>query len=373
MSPEFLKGACRNAFYVASSLDILTDRVAVGCMSTSPGENMNLLLPLETHRIETLSNVFRSLPAFQLLRDDPTRLSGTLMEASASLLQHSGRSALCHLFFITTCSAVSMPDGLDERLRFHTISPENSVMITAPTLIRGWHLSASLDNDVVETSLKSNLQLVVKHLRTGIDSGVLSNLSLDLTPAEGYEVIALLGDTKRKSLRPGESWTMLVKIQEQRFGAGSNSSDSFFSASSDSLVIKESMDTEELDNMIDQLHGMLQPIDNQTGANTVATATVVYANSCFNSSTSLRTEEKCELGWISARNPSIERTLGANYRPKVAGRQAQGRRYGTNGTVRVRSRPQSWRLGVDQVFFNSEDQAVPDHELDPAHLEAGFG
>lgn len=364
MSLELLKGACRNAFDVASSLDKLTDRVAIGCMSTSPGEHLNLLLSLDTHRLDTVSNVFRSLPAFQLLRDEPGHLSGTLKEASEFLLQQSGRSALCHLFLVTACSTVSIPGSLDGRLRLHTISPENSVLINSPTTISGWHLSASLDNDFADASLKPTLQRVVKHLRTGIDIGVLCDLVLNLTATAGYEVTAQLGDTERKRLRPGESWTMLVKIRERRCGVECNSPVSLNSVSSESLIIKESMDTKELDIMIDQLHGMLQPINHHRRINTAATATLEYANTCFGTSTSLKTQGTCTLSRIGTQSPS-DTTLRANHRHSNAGSQTLGRRYGTGGTVRVRSRPHSWRLGIGQDFNDEDDEPPPERGFTP--------
>ncbi|WEW54868.1 hypothetical protein PRK78_000294 [Emydomyces testavorans] len=356
ISPDLLKGGCRNAFYVASSLDILIDRVAIGCMSANPGENLNLMLPLEAHSLDAIRNVFRSLPAFQLLHDDDqnqARLSGALKDASSFLLRHSSRLALCHLFLVTPCSSITIAGGWNERLRFHTISPENSVVINAPTAIGGWHLSASLDYDRPETTLKSNLKLVVRHLRTGIDSGLLSDLSVDLNPAEGYEVMALLGNTKRKYLRPGESWTLLVKVRERGQSGEEDNFHTPCSTSTDSLLMKDSMDTEELDNMIDQLHGMLKPTVNGTEARTIVTATVGYTNSCLAGSTTLKTGGSCKLGWIGVTN-SEEKAFGEDHRSNATSCEAKIRGYGTSETIRTKVRRDSWRLGIKPDCENRE-------------------
>ncbi|KMP07518.1 hypothetical protein CIHG_00379 [Coccidioides immitis H538.4] len=356
VAPDILKGASRTAFHVASSLDMLIDRAAIGCISPDGQENFNLMLPLGTHSLDVVRNVSRALSSFQLLYDlDQSRLSGALKEASDLLIQHSAKSALCHLFFITTRSKISIPGVWDERLRFHTISPENSVTINAPTMVGGWHLSASLDHDAVESALRSNLKLLIRHLRTGIDSGVLSNLSIKLSAAKEYELIALLGDTKRKFLRPGESWTMLAKVRERGKVENVDQASSLYSTSPDSLLIKDSMNTEELDDMINQLHGMLEPSARDTEARTIVTAIVEYGNPCLPNTTSLRSEGRCELGWIGV--PILADGMSnARYRQvNATSCQGQTTGHGTHEASIVKARSDSWGLGVNLIEFDNHD------------------
>ncbi|KAI1926061.1 hypothetical protein LOZ12_000512 [Ophidiomyces ophidiicola] len=353
ISPELLHGACQNAFHVASSLDILIDRVAIGCMSTHPEKYLNLMLPLESHSPDVIRNVFRSLPAFQLLYDDPNReqLSVALREAGAFLLRHSGRSALCHLFCVTARSMISIPDGWGERLRFHTISPENSVILNTPLIVGGWHLSAGLDNDGTETAVKSSLRLVIKHLRMGIDPGVLSNLSINLSVPNNYEIIALLGDMKRKTLRPGESWAVLVKVRECVPGEKSGSC----TTSTDSLLLENSMNTEQLDDMIDQLHGMFKPSLQVSESCPRIIASVEYSNSSLSSSTLLKTEGKCDFSW---RN-TLKKEASTGNKENVASHQMQTQEVKTGANFRAKYRPSSWRLGVSLIDLeNHEDELL---------------
>ncbi|KAK2732514.1 hypothetical protein FQN57_002606 [Myotisia sp. PD_48] len=297
ISSEMLKGSCRNAFQIASALDRLIDRLAIGCISSDPTQKLNLLLPLCSYNLDTVHALFRSLPAFQIQQGESSqiRLDAAVEEASRYLLRRSSRGGLCHVFIVTAASTVLVTNNsFGNNLRYHTMSPNNAMELKTEEPLEGWHLTASFDEEdpgYNEGALKEQLRRVIGHLRTGMDSGYLTNLSVNLCPESGTCIEAILGDTKRDILRLGESWTMLVKVGAVPQDADSSSISS--ERYSGSVAPNGSQTT--IDKMIDQLQGMLGP---ETGINafqTVLSAALDYNHPHLPHNTIITVEGKCEI------------------------------------------------------------------------------
>ena len=294
MPSALLKGACRNAFLVASALDILIDRLAVGCTYPGSGGSLQLLLPLQKCNIDVIRELFRSLSTFRLPDDEfeHVDLSKTLTEASNFLTQCSSRGALCHIFFLTASPGVSLPGHVNHRVRFHTISPEPNFGIATPNVLEGWHLVASFEADNgfdAERVLKERIRLIIRHLHLGVDSGVLSELSISLKPGIGCKIEAVLGETKCSMLRPGEVWTILVKLKTAMESGKYIARDgSDFGHSADEY-------NENVEIMIDELHGMLKPPASRTEFQTIVCAALEYSHSSLPWPAVVRVEEKCQV------------------------------------------------------------------------------
>lgn len=339
MSPALLKGVCRTVLHLASSIDILVDRLAIGCISADPEQNMQLLLPLSTCNLDAIRGLLQSVQIFELHGNEPCqmRTSKALHEASNLLLRYSSRGALRHLFVVTANSSISLSEispNISSRVRFHTVSPEPALGIWASEPKDGWHLSVSFndeeDKEAVH-SLKENLKQIMRHLRYGLDPGVLSNLSIELNGQNGYEIEAILGDTKCTALRPGEKWTLLVKIRavseamEVSCGHGV--------LTKGDLERGDSWAKNQADNCIhqtiDQFHGLLGPPDRAAAENNFSVR-LEHSHSALSSSAVIKLENKCEVARISRNDAmfgqKIRQTLPKDVRKLyIEGITVQGR------------------------------------------------
>ncbi|KAM5451611.1 hypothetical protein McanCB49686_005674 [Microsporum canis] len=263
------------------------------------------IMILVDNSLDTARILFRSLPAFQLPHGESSRsrFAGAIKEASNYLIRHSSRGALCHMFLVTAGSTVLIPgDCNGDKLRYHTISPENAMMIRSQQSLEGWHIGTSFDNEecnLIASTFKEKLQFVIKHLRVGVDSGYLNDLSLRLEAGPGSHIEAILGDITRDTLRLGESWAILVKIKptpglENAIGGGPapRFGDDEPYTPSESTV----------DRMIDQLQGMLKPGVYTTESEYYISATLEYKHSALSDNTVIMTKGKCII-------PSFHRTV----------------------------------------------------------------
>ncbi|PGG97470.1 hypothetical protein AJ79_09190 [Helicocarpus griseus UAMH5409] len=303
MTPDLLKGACNIATHVASSMDILLDRVALGCISADPEQNLQLLLPLGTCNPDITREAVQSIYAYRLQRDEPSqaRTSKALYEASNLILRYSSRGALRHIFIITANSGIVLPEltaNMSSRIRFHTISPEPVFAMRTPELMNGWHLSAGFDEEenTDRHALKDSLKQVMRHLRMGLDPGVLSNLSIGLSGENGCDVEAILGEMKRDILRPGEKWTILVKVKpvSGKKNLPASHGDDAQNASGAENSLPQNDDENNVDQMIDQLHGLLSSTDRALAEN-ILTVTLKHNHSALPGTAVVRMERKCEI------------------------------------------------------------------------------
>ncbi|PGH07156.1 hypothetical protein GX51_01943 [Blastomyces parvus] len=299
MPPALLKGACNTVLHLASSMDMLLDRLAIGCISADPEQNLQLLLPLSACNLDVIRGLLQSVQIFEWPGVEPnlTRTSKALHEASNLLLRYSSRGALRHVFVVTANLGISLSEittNIRSRVRFHTISPEPVLVVSASEPMDGWHLSASFDdeeeNDGVH-ALRDNLKKVMRHLRFGLDPGVLSNLSIGLDGQNGCDIEAILGETKCKALRPGEKWTLLVKIKA-------------VSGAMEELSVHGDRTQNPIDNdvdhMIDQLHGLLRP-SNRADSEKIFNVNLQHSHSALSGSV-IKLESKCEITHLPRNN-----------------------------------------------------------------------
>ncbi|KAL1953606.1 hypothetical protein VTO42DRAFT_2553 [Malbranchea cinnamomea] len=289
-TPEFIEAACRNAVYVASTLDVLTDRLGVGCVSSDPNRNLDLLLPLGPRDEQSILKTFNSLPALQLpqVQADATRLCDALREGAHWLLRQSNRGSLRHIFLLTPQSKIAIADdGYNtELLRLHTISPRVTVDILNSKAFYGWHVATVFSRDTDTEAInkfKDKMRQLVGYLRLGLDPGVLTNLSVLLKTSNGIEVKRCLSDTKYKRLRPGETWIMMFQVLTKE--APARPRDVGGSVEVDGQT--------DVDGILSELQGLLGSRDTEREA--IITATVEYGQSTVPNDTTLRTTAKYDL------------------------------------------------------------------------------
>ncbi|OAL67532.1 hypothetical protein A7C99_1396 [Trichophyton rubrum] len=249
---------------------------------------------LVDNSLDTVEILFRSLPAFQLPHGESSRsrLAGAIKEASNYIIRHSSREASCHMFLVSAGSTVLIPgESNGDKLRYHTISPENAVMINSRQSLEGWHIGTNFGSEEqsVDLTFRSKLQFAIQHLRIGVDSGYLHDLELQLEAGPDSEIEAILGDTNRSVLRLGESWTVLVKVKPiPELQGPFNSCLTTTNSENEPHTPNEST----VDRMIDQLQGMLKPASCTLNNECRITASLEYKHSALSGNTILLTRNK---------------------------------------------------------------------------------
>jgi hypothetical protein len=218
-------------------------------------------------------------------------------------------------------------------------------------MLEGWHLAASskADSDCdVERALKEKVKLVIWHLRMGVDSGVLSELSINLKPGIGCKIEAIYGETECSTLRPGEIWTVFVKIKDviestKRVRTrGSN-------------ACRSGNEYSGVDKMIHQLRGMLKPAVSETEFRTIVYATLQYAHSSLPGPAVVRMEGKCQVAGFSQDDLSYDtsdlQSRKSNTRKacgNLFGHQCDAL-YGHGETVRIKKQSQTRSYSGDSI------------------------
>ncbi|OAX82118.1 hypothetical protein ACJ72_03532 [Emergomyces africanus] len=279
---SFIKRACNTVLPLVSAMDILVDRLAIGCISADPEQNLQLLLPLSTCNLEILDGLLRSIQTIRL---------EALHEASNLPLRHSSSGALRHMFVITANSGISLSEmtaNITNRVRFHTISPEPILGTWAFKPMDGGHPFAYFDDEEDKESvqaIKNNLKKIIRHLRYGLHPGALPNLSIGLNGQNGYDIEAVLGETKRKTMRPGDKWTLLVKIK-----AISEARKVFFVGDS----FTKNQVGSDVDRTINRHPRLLGSCDRALAEN-IFTVSLEYSHSTLSDSAAIKLENECEI------------------------------------------------------------------------------
>lgn len=239
-------------------------------------------LPLAMYDIDTIKRAFDYIPHMGPRVDRTRRIdvNGALIEASNMLIQLSNRGALCHVFLITADSTLHLPSCLpQDRVQLHTISPDPIFGSGHLSKVSGFHLAYSIyagDSPIAKEAQRQKTELLFKQLRTGYYPGALSELVLNLSSGDGYAIESILGDTTCKALRPGEKWSVSVKIRDRHRAAARSTAHN----------------SDEIDALMDELFRMLEvcPAYNQT----ILSACLEYRHSCLPNAAVVKVERNWE-------------------------------------------------------------------------------
>jgi hypothetical protein len=283
-----LKDACDNALLVATETANESDWVSVCGIYDHQETGLIPFLPLAMHDLDTIKRVFKYLPHLEQ-RVDRTRQSdveSAVREASNMLIQLSSRGALCHIFLVTADSTLHLPDDLTEgRVQLHTISPD-PIFGSKIFGLNGFHLSYGTcfgDSPIAKQAQMQKVKFLFKQLRMGYDPGTLSDLTLTLIPGSGYMIESVLGDSACNALRPGEKWSVVVRVQFRNQPNAGN-----FGYSSD-----------RIDDLMDQLFTMLE--GSPAYDETILSASLEYKHSCLPNSAIVKIERR----WEAPKTPRL--------------------------------------------------------------------
>lgn len=280
-SAASLKDVYDNALILANETVNHNDCVAICGIYDHNETGLMPFLPLGKHNFDLLKQVFDSIPYLgpRVDRSRQSDLERALREATNMLIQLSNRGALCHVFLVTADSTLRLPKDVPHvRIQIHTVSPDPIFGSGPSSKLNGFHLAYGTyfgDNPIAKQAQTQKVDWLFKQLRTGYDPGALSDLTLNLTPGDGYVIESVLGDTTCKALRPGEKWDVIVKIR------GPHQSTAGFGYNSD-----------RIDDLMDQLFKMLEasPPSNDT----ILSASLEYRHSCLPNAAIVKIERNWE-------------------------------------------------------------------------------
>ncbi|KAJ5359237.1 uncharacterized protein N7496_011650 [Penicillium cataractarum] len=202
---------------LASNLMHNHDRIAIVCVNGMRKHGFEILLPLGFHSLDTVRSALNRFSQRQhpMKHGAPLNL-GNAIQQVANMFCTSTRPAFCHLFFVSA----TPPDHLlipwiDQAIGFHTITPKTCLPVTRPNFQAGWHISydvATGDLCPHGAHFIRKVSKVIRHLRTGIRPGSISDLKLSLSPGHGCLIQTVIDSTRLTSIRPGETWVVPVRI-----------------------------------------------------------------------------------------------------------------------------------------------------------------
>ena len=232
--------SCETARYLASILNIITDRMAIICTSGVQSSDSTLIWPLsqvKAHKIKTSLDTIttsRQMPTAQHWKQAVIFAKKILMQSPIPNDDNETlQDTFGHIFVLTgNAAGLSSEPLTDDKLQFHVICPAN-VPREHHNLIRcnGWKLQAisgnelnavSAHKDTDPTGMPNKLRGLIMHARGGKLAGVLNNIFIDVKPGHNCSIEEVMGSTKLSTLHPGESCTVLVKLRFH--GAGANKS-----------------------------------------------------------------------------------------------------------------------------------------------------
>jgi len=240
-----LMASCETTRALASTLNIMTDRLAVLC--TSPindhrtlGSDFTKIWPLSSIKVRKLKTV---LDAIVNTKEKPTACSwaNTIKVATETLLRSPMldpdteflQDTFGHIIIMTN-NANGLSAGMlsHEKLRFHIICPASVPLSDFETMdCNGWKLRSICGDepqavdprkDVNPTTLLNRLRRLIAYARSGKDTGKLTYLSLDIKAGPNCSIQDVMGESEYLTLHPGELRTVLVRLKIRPSKVGEN-------------------------------------------------------------------------------------------------------------------------------------------------------
>ena len=223
--------SCETARFLASMLNVVTDRMAIICTSSLQEFDSTLIWPLSQVKTQKIKlsldgiTTTRQIPSAYLWEQAIAFARGILVHTP---IQNENSRPLQDAFghvFVLTGNALGLSSEIlaDDRLQFHLVCPANVPRESFHSIkCNGWKLQSQCDNelravsakkDTNPTSLLNRLREVIVHARDGRFEGVLTDIILDVKPRQYCSIESSMGRKELSLLHPGESFTVLVKVR----------------------------------------------------------------------------------------------------------------------------------------------------------------
>lgn len=228
--------SCETTRALASTLNMVTDRMAILC--TSPinehrtlGADFTKIWPLSSIKPQKLKTVLDAIVNTKKV-PSTSAWASTIQSATELLLESPVPDAEAEILqdtfgfvIILTANAEGLSSGLltHDKLHFHVICPASVPRNTFDAIdCNGWKLRSMsgqeplvvrAQRDTDPKSLLNRLRELIVHARGGKDAGKLTYLSLDLKPGPYCRIESVMGKSEYLLLHPGELRTILVRLR----------------------------------------------------------------------------------------------------------------------------------------------------------------
>lgn len=228
--------SCETTRFLASILNIATDRLAILCTSVfnaNDSKSMTVwpLTPIKMNKLKSaldritcsVETLKRESWASVIDRAKDLLLHSQVLDRDTEVLQDT-----FGLVVILSASTTGLApellayDGLNYHIICPTIFPRRGAHVTSSTSSEGWRfrsLSASeqravfAGKDPDPTSLFNRVRGLVTHARGGSLPGRLHDVALDIMPGPECSIEGVMGESEWPQLHPGELHTVLVKLR----------------------------------------------------------------------------------------------------------------------------------------------------------------
>lgn len=290
MSIGTLRKAVTSCSVVVSSLNTEIDHFAIGYLDAGSEDHLNVLLPLG---LNSVRSAMRAMETYQIAhlagKNDKKPDIHKAIRRAASMLNSRGRATIGHILFITASLGMqfSIP-SMGEKLSIHTMSPDCRFHFENEETPRGWHVFSDTEcyekgsaKDIVQGKVRK----MVRHIRAGVDSGAITDLTLNLTPREDCQILSIWEDTQLPTLRPGERWVVPVQVSvpatDQR------------SIEDDRPAVNGS--SYPIEKLMNQLYEMLGSFSREVVTQDIMAACLEYKHSALGEHATVRSESYCRM------------------------------------------------------------------------------
>jgi hypothetical protein len=142
------------------------------------------------------------------LRDDD--LLGDAVETASRLFDTNDHSTP-HIFLVSANHDTTLSTVYNAVVGLTTVTLDDHYD-SGPSPRLGWHIYPEINSDPSSAlDFQNKVDKALCHIRSGFTPGTITNLHVRLTPSAKFDV-QICGRTSIASLRPGETWKILVRV-----------------------------------------------------------------------------------------------------------------------------------------------------------------
>ncbi len=224
--------SCETARFLASILNVITDRLAIICTSNTDTSSANStvvrdLSEVKMHRIKSALDAI----TISMKGPKPNAWVNSIDRAKELLLKSTVpdpdeeplQDTFGHIFLLTSAaSGLPFQSLVHENLTFHIISPAGAPRNDTSPHCNGWKLRSLSGNetqamskkkDLDPTSVWNQLRVLIPQARSGKLLGSLTELVLEVSAGPDCSIEGVIGKVEFTKLHPGEVFSALFKLR----------------------------------------------------------------------------------------------------------------------------------------------------------------
>ena len=226
--------SCETARFLASIMNVITDRLAITCTSTTDGSVANSMVVRELSTVK-MHSIKTALDSIMSSTGRPrTSVWVDTIDCAKEILQKCTvpdpdeeplQDTFGHIFLLTPdADGIPAQSLVHEQLTFHIISPAGVPRNDQSSIhCNGWKFRSLTGNelqpvvrtrkDLDATSVSNRLRSLITQARSGKLLGNLTELVLEVSAGPDCIIEGIIGKVDFTELHPGEAFTVLFKLR----------------------------------------------------------------------------------------------------------------------------------------------------------------